>query len=84
MVWLSLSRTLMVSLPEVHPVADPVTVTNSGPSIRVSSTAVRSKRAEVEPVGMVTDAGTVNSVGSLEVKVTTRLAVKVPGIDTLP
>lgn len=54
-----LSRTSIVSVPEVHPEAEAVMVTVWGPSISVSSIIVRLKVADVRPARMVTEDGTV-------------------------
>jgi hypothetical protein len=72
-----LSRTWRVTVAVVTPAPVAVSVNGCGPSAAVSSTMVSVKFAESWPAGMVTVAGTVAWVGSLEVSVTVRLVASV-------
>lgn len=54
------------------------------PSGKLSFTAVMSKGAEAEPMGIVTEAGTVASVRSLEERFTTSALVVAPVRVTVP
>ena len=48
-----------------------------------SSGSVRSKVADVVPARMVTETGTLSSLVSLELRLTTKLEPRVPGIETV-
>ena len=54
------------------------------PSTSKSLTAVMGKVAEVVPAVMVTAAGTLASVRSLDIKVTSKSDAKAAGMDTVP
>lgn len=68
--WLSLSVMLMLPVALLQPATDAVTVTLRVPSITVSSTAVGVKVTDDVPAGIVTVAGTVSSVVSLDDRLT--------------
>ena len=78
------SFTVTTVVPAVAPTAEAVMVEVLLPSGKLSLTAVTSKDAEADPFGMVTDAGTVASVASLEERLTTKALVVAPVRVTVP
>ena len=78
------SCTVTSKVPAVEEGALALRVTTLLPSGIVSFTAVMSKVAEAEPIGIVTEAGTVASVMSLEERVTTNSLVVAPVRVTVP
>src|SRR4029453_18515078 len=80
----SSSMIVMEDAAAAKPEALAVTITSCEPSRSESSTTIRSNGAEKRPAGMMIDAGTIKSAGSLELRETVRSVGQVAAKITRP